>query len=421
MGGSGIRAYELARALSPHADVVLAAPCAQEPAEPSALDVAVHEYDFLHQRGLRAVLDGAHAVVAQPPWPHIAHELERSGARLIFDLYNPEPLEVLEHARRRGPLVRRAAATLTVDRIAGAIHRGHHLMCASEKQRDLWLGSMLADRLIAPASYDRDPSLRAQLDVVPFGVPREPAEARADGVRERFPEIAADDEVILWNGGIWPWLDAPTAIRAAALLAERRSGVRLVFMGTGGSSPSGVAAAREATALAEELGVLGGAVLFNDRWVPYERRADWLLAADCAVSTHHEHLETRYAFRTRLLDCLWAGLPVVCTRGDELADRVERDGLGAGVPERDPDVLADALERVLERGRSAYAQPLAAAAQDFAWDRVTEPLVRWVTAAEEPPRIGRPATPRPGQVARDLAFRAAVEALRAAGRDWPRL
>ena len=34
---------------------------------------------------------------------------------------------------------------------------------------------------------------------------------------------------------------------------------------------------------------------FNDGWVPYEERGAWLLQADCAVSTHRDHLETRFA------------------------------------------------------------------------------------------------------------------------------
>jgi hypothetical protein len=78
--------------------------------------------------------------------------------------------------------------------------------------------------------------------------------------------------------------------------------------------------------------MLGSGVIFNDTWVPYEHRDGWLMAADCALSTHLEHLETRFSSRTRLLDCFWARLPIVCTGGDELADRVERENLGAVVP-----------------------------------------------------------------------------------------
>jgi hypothetical protein len=52
---------------------------------------------------------------------------------------------------------------------------------------------------------------------------------------------------------------------------------------------------------------------------------------------------------------------------------------------------------------------------------VTEPLVRWVTGEDAGAQAGAAAARRPGHVARDLGFRAAVELLRAAGRPWPRL
>jgi glycosyltransferase involved in cell wall biosynthesis len=420
MGGSAIRMYELARVLSRHMDVVLAANRAAEPTPPGLLEVPLFEYDFIDQRPLRDLVRGAEVVVAEPPWPHIAHELERSGARLIFDITNAEPLEVLESSKKRGPRVRRGAITLTVDRIVDAMHRGHHLMCVSEQQRDLWLGTMLAERLISPDLYDSDPSLRSVLDLVPFGLPSDEPVAQADGPRERFPQVAQDDEIVLWNAGIWAWFDAPAAIRAVARLAERRPGVRLVFMAASARGSAG-RATEEAMTLARELGLMDDTVLFNDDWVPYARRADWLLAADCVVSTHHEHLETRFAFRRRLLDCFWARLPTVCTRGDELGELIERDDLGAAVPEHDDEALADALERVLERGKDSYRPALDVTAAAFAWDRVAEPLVRWATASERTQRIGDGAARRPGQAARAAGFRAAVEVLRATGRDWPRL
>jgi hypothetical protein len=88
------------------------------------------------------------------------------------------------------------------------------------------------------------------------------------------------------------------------------------------------------------------------------------------------------------LDCFWAGLPVVCTGGDELAERVARDELGAVVAGGDPEALARGLERVLDRGRAAYASDLAAAAADHAWSRVAAPLLRWLDAEQEPPPLG---------------------------------
>ena len=140
---------------------------------------------------------------------------------------------------------------------------------------------------------------------------------------------------------------------------------------------------------------------FNDGWVPYEERGAWLLQADCAVAAHRDHLETRFSHRTRLLDCLWAGLPIVCTRGDELAERIARDGLGEAVPPSDPGALAAALARVLERGRSSYAAALAAAAEELRWSRVAEPLAALVSADGPCASLGaragrrRPRSPAP--------------------------
>src|SRR5680860_1134799 len=157
-----------------------------------------------------------------------------------------------------------------------------------------WLRSSGA-RLIFDA-YDRDPSFESVIDLVPFGVPADPPRPSGRGPRERFPEIGHDDEIVLWNGGLWSWLDAPTAIRAAGIVAARRPGLRLVFMGAGTQGPAR-RATEEARGVAGELGLLDRTVLFNDSWVPYAERGDWLLDADCALSSHVEHLETRFAFR----------------------------------------------------------------------------------------------------------------------------
>ena len=164
--------------------------------------------------------------------------------------------------------------------------------------------------------------------------------------------------------------------------------------------------------------MLGTHVLFNDGWVPYAERADWLLDADVALSCQPPHLETRFSFRTRYLDCFWAGLPLVVTAGDELADRIARDDLGAAVPPEDPGATADALEAVLSRGRADYADRLAAVADEFRWSRATRPLREIVTgaAAERRTRSRR----RPGHAVRDFTYCTARSVLNRVGlRDWP--
>ncbi len=413
--GAAVRPFELAHALGAVADVRLVMPHAPDDS-PEGLDWAV----YAHQdpTTLRPHLEWADTVVAQPQWPAVTRELARSGKRLVFDLYVPEPFELLEaHATKR-PRIRAGWQALALDRIDDALRVGHHLICASERQRDLWIGLLLGARVLGPEVYDRDPDLRGTIDVVALGVSdAAPAAVPGAGIRSTLGQLTDDDEVVLWNGGIWSWLDAGSVIEAMALLRERRPRARLVFMGRG-SHEAGLRSAAEAEEHARRLGLLGETVFINDGWVDYGERATWLLEADCAVSCHVDHLETRFSVRTRLMDCLWAGLPVVCTAGDDLAARIDADGLGVAVPERDPRAIADAVVAVLDRGRDAYAPALHRAAQDFSWSRVVAPVAAWVAADDLPPRIG--ATRRPLHTARDALYVGARGVLNAIGlRHWP--
>jgi len=387
MAGLGIRYWELARALGPHAEVTLAhgGTGAQTTEGVTTLPYRPHA-----PAALREPIARADVIVTHPQWPLVTRWLRQARARVIFDLYDPETLETLELLAGRPPLARRQLTATTLDRLHAALRTGHHFMCASEKQRDLWLGAMLALRLIGPETYDRDPDLRGTIDLVPFGLPDRPPAEGDGGARAAISSIPDDAEIVLWNGGLWSWLDADSAIRAVAGLAERRPRVRLVFMGGAAEHPAAASSTAVAIALARELGVFGTVVNFHDRWVPYADRGAWLTGADCAVSTHREHLETRFAFRTRLLDCFWAGLPVVCTSGDALADLVASDGLGAVVAPGDVDGLAAAMAQVLDRGKPAYQPALAATAATHTWALAARPLLRW---------ISQPDAPRPGDAA----------------------
>ncbi len=385
MAGVGIRYFELGRVLCAHADVAIAHTGNTEEALEGIPTIPYRP----HAPGrLREALAGADVVVAQPQWPLLNRMLRHSGAQIVFDLYDPETFETLELMATERASVRRVFCDLTLDRLHDALHTGHRFICASEKQRDLWLGAMLGQRLIDPRGYDRDPAMRSVIDIVPFGLPTEaPTPAAGAGPRGRLPGVEDDSELVLWNGGLWNWLDPVTAVRAAATLAERRPRLRLLFMGAARQTAA-AKATDAAHAVARELGVHGSVVHFNEAWVPYEERSAWLMQADCAISTHAEHLETRFAFRTRLLDCFWSGLPVVCTSGDELADRVARENLGAVAQAGDVSGVADALERVLDRGRESYAAALRHVAAQYTWSRAAAPLVEWITQEQPVSRPG---------------------------------
>ena len=128
------------------------------------------------------------------------------------------------------------------------------------------------------------------------------------------------------------------------------------------------------------------------------------------MAASEDHLETRYAFRTRLLDCFWAGLPIATTSGDDLAARIERDDLGVSCRPGDAAGLRVAIEAILARGRFDFAPQLARVAGEFRWEAVCAPLRSFVLDPLVTPRLNgvqRALAPRPSQRARALVHQAA--------------
>jgi len=62
-------------------------------------------------------------------------------------------------------------------------------------------------------------------------------------------------------------------------------------------------------------------------------------------------LESRMSWRTRYLDLLWAGKPLVVSGADPLAERMERRGAALITPASDPSRLADAIQRLVQDNR----------------------------------------------------------------------
>ena len=117
------------------------------------------------------------------------------------------------------------------------------------------------------------------------------------------------------------------------------------------------------------------------------------MEADVGVSLHLEHLETVYSFRTRMLDYLWTGLPIVATAGDGFAEIISTQGIGTVVPGEDVDAVADALARPAGRPRAPGPGVLGRAPRPWrpasGGRSVLEPLVSFCRRAPPRPRRAR--------------------------------
>lgn len=380
MAGPAIRYWELARVLSERFTVRLAHP--GDETVPNVEDFEVLSYG---RGGYASLLDSvqwADVVVVYGYLLYRFRQLPASGKPLVVDIYDVFFLENLHHHRRASPADQNRTAVQDLALVNYELRVGDFYVCASERQRDYWLGMLAANGRLNPTTYGEDRTFRSLIDVVPFGLPSTPPEKGSAVLKGVHPGIGADDKVVIWGGGMWDWFDPATAVRAIAKVCERRTDVKLFFMAKqhlDSATVPEMAVAKEASDLSRELGLLDRHVFFGD-WVPYEQRGDYLLEADIGLSLHVDGAESHLAFRTRLLDYIWAGLPVVATGGDVLGDQIGAQGLGYTVPAGNVDEVARAILALLEEGdaRANRREAFARFAATLTWERAAEPLLRFL-------------------------------------------
>lgn len=381
MAGPGIRTRALAREVAAALPTCVAAPRQASPETgalpPEPFDLCF--YDLSDWASLAPLVAESDVCIAPGDIVVIFPEIVECAKTLVIDGYTPLMAEYLALWSSL-PLAEQMARWNTrAQMLSRQYSAGDFFLCASERQRDWWLGLLESHGRINPATLQADPSLRRLVDVVPYGLDDSPLTPTGAAIRGVWPGIGADDKLLLWGGGLWPWLDPLTAIRAVHILWQQRQDIRLIFPGTRhpnpvmAETPTGVAAAR---LLAAELGLLDRAIFFGD-WIPYAAWGDVLLESDVALSLHFDTLETRLAFRSRIFDYIRAGLPAVVNGGDATAEIVARYGVGLTAPFADAAAVADAVATLLAEPRTARGAGFAAARHDLTWTRAAAPLLHF--------------------------------------------
>ena len=387
MAGPAIRVWNMCEQLAYRNDVRLVTPA--PPGRASTRFEVTHAID---DRAMQEHEDWADVIVIQGYVLAQYRSLALTEKILVADIYDPLHLEQLEQARQPRFDDWNAHVINAADVLNSQIARADYLLCASDKQRDFWLGQLAAVGRVNAMTYEADNALRGLIDVAPFGLdPILPPQER-HAIKGAVPGISTDDKVLVWGGGIYDWFDTETLLHAVAKVSESHPNVRLFFLGVAHPNPGVPMMKAQARTfeISDSLGLTDRIVFFNRDWVAFDDRHNYLLDADAGVSTHYEHIETAFSFRTRILDYLWAELPMVTTRGDGFAELIENSPLGVTVPEKDVDALASAIIAVLydEEFRTIAKHNIAEARQQFAWSRALAPLIDFCAAPRSAPDRG---------------------------------
>jgi glycosyltransferase involved in cell wall biosynthesis len=380
MAGPGIRHWEFARVLSQYFTVTLAIPpfIQQE-----RLLTPPFEADIVQCKSaseLYVLAKRADVIITLGIVIFVYPTLLNFNKPLVLDIYVPTLLENVQiHSGMTVPLHEKLFFNEKQRNFINTqLRAADFMICASEKQRDYWLGLLSALGRINPYTYDNDKTLRCLIDVVPFGLPKEKPVQTQPVLKGIYKTIQPDDQVLLWTGGIWDWLDAPTLIKAMPHVVSQQPKVKLFFMGVKRPLLPVTLSAQEAIELSKENGLYESHIFFND-WVPYEERQNYLLEADLGVSLHLNHIETRFSFRTRFLDHLWTGLPLLATEGDILSAELVQLGLGRTVAVGDVMGVAQAILEMLPdlSWQERYKVNRDKIISRYQWETVIQPLLQF--------------------------------------------
>ncbi|MEO6325854.1 MAG: glycosyltransferase family 4 protein [Thermoanaerobaculia bacterium] len=372
MAGMGIRALKIAECLRDAGhDVALAAPPADGPEFVARFEVVSYGTSAFRSAARQAGL----AVVSGHSGLELA-ETSFDGA-LVADLYDPFLIENLAYRSTLGAHVfendRRALFAL--------LARADLILAATQEQRLFYLGLLLGRDLLDPDSFQRDPEAHRTVAIAPFGVDEAPpADARPDA------KIGKGIRDVLF-GGIYDWYDPDLVLDAWHSVLRAVPEARLLFSESPNAASTPQAAYLRTRARADAEGWNGRSVCFVP-WTDHAARGGFYRSCRVGIVAHRSSLETDLSFRTRMLDFLWAGLPIVTTPGGAGAALIERSGAGS-VAGANPEAISAALVELLtdERRWDECSSRALAAAGDFGWSRVLSPLLHF---AANPWRASRP-------------------------------
>lgn len=348
--GIGIRFVEIARVLrgDGHAITVLSPDagklegCAAELITPDTLLATSQASDVAFVQG------------------HVANAFfqQASAIPTVVDLYDPYIIENLHYYADRGAEVFQHDHFTLVNSIA----RGDYFLCASEAQRQFYLGLLLACGRLNPMLFESDPRLESLIGIAPFGV--QPP---------RAPKMRDLDAPAILFGGIYDWYDPVAAIDAVAIARQSLPGATLTF--THHPNPELTPQGKLGEAMAHAKAKGYDFVRFEP-WAAYADRAEFFEQFAIALLTFPRSIETDLSMRTRVYDYLWCGLPIVTSSAPGTDEILARYGAGAVVAQDDPAAFARELVAIV-RDRGRYER-LARGAYDFVrdhqWDRTLAPL-----------------------------------------------
>ncbi len=312
------------------------------------------------------------AIVAVDFYPALWATRLRTDAPIWMDLYG-DPLTIMQVARYR--VGNDQGIGTAVQLMQRLLARGDMFSTCGLLQKHMLVGELaMAGRL-----NGRNFGHELVRPIYPGALPVEWNSTATNDAAVSEPSLPVDAFVVLWCGGYNTWTDVDTLHRGLELAMA--GDARLHFVSVGASTYAGrdtvydrFAALCQQSRRLERYHLLG--------WRPWREIPYFYRLSHVGVSIDALHYETLYGTRTRLLEMLAYGLPVISSEGCELSYLISQKQVGYSFANGDAEGLAEAIlsaARDPARLEALRTAALRVTQGEWSFYETTADLRSWVT------------------------------------------
>jgi len=353
MSGIGIRMLEMGNVLSKTHEVIFFVP---KESKPIKTNFPIKGYkkeaisEFLKDRDL--------AIVQGEPANYLLSQ--NFKGYVIVDLYDPYSIEALSYDDK--------AFEFAYSSLSFQLKKGNFFLCANEKQRIFYLGGLYLSKRLEPEIFQRDPEFKSIISIVPYGVPEE-----EPTFEEKYFNF---NQPIIFFGSFYDWYDVDILKN---VLKELKKNLDYHFIVTKHLRPQTTPQKKfnDFYEWSKKEYLLDKNIHFLD-WIPYKERTRAYFSSSLSLCLYPETFETELSFRTRILDFLYGGLPVIALKGSELENILsEKDG--AFFVERDINKIINKIFEVLKISKDERKEFSKNIREKFSWNVVLKPLIEHIS------------------------------------------
>ncbi len=213
--------------------------------------------------------------------------------------------------------------------------------------------------------------------VIPIGIPDEKY-VHERQVFRGMGKISEDDFVVLWTGGFNTWTDVDTLFKGLTMAMGVNPKIK--FVSTGGEIPEqDIITYPHFKELVNKSDFKENFLLTG--WINGKDVPNYYFEADVGINIDRDIYEVKLGSKSRILDWMRAGLPVISSNVCELTEIMEKEKIGYTFKPHDAADLSEKLVELSGKKGELVKTALKAknyAESNFSFPETVKPFTEWI-------------------------------------------